>query len=325
MDYGEVFSRTWKIIWKFKILWVFGILSSCGSGGGGGGGGGNTGFQFSRSDVDIPPGMRGFFNSAETFFYNIQGWEIAALIVGVLLLALVMILITSVISTVGEIGLIQGTRKAEDGAERMTFSELFADGKPFFWRVFGFNILASLALLVIVLIFVLPIIGVGAATKGIGLFCLVPLLCLLIPASWLIGILIKQIILTMVIEDLKIKESILRGWDFFRGNIGKLLLMGLVLGVGSAIISLILAAPLIAISIPAVIGIVGGSISGSGAVAISGVVAALIGFLILTPAMIILGGILQAYVKTAWTLTYLRLTRTPDVSMDTINLSPDEM
>lgn len=42
MDYGEVLSKAWKIIWKHKILWLFGILASCGalntmsSGGGGG-------------------------------------------------------------------------------------------------------------------------------------------------------------------------------------------------------------------------------------------------------------------------------------------------
>jgi len=325
MNFGEVFSRAWKIIWKFKILWVFGILSSCGQGGGSGGGGSsNTGFQYSSGDANLPPGMRDFFNGVETFFNNIQGWEIAALIVGILLFTLIMVFIASAISTVGGIGLIQGTLKAEDGAEKMTFSELFTDGKPFFWRVFGFNILASLVLTLIVILFVLPFIGFGLVTKGIGLICLVPFICLLIPALWLSGILIEQIILTMIIEDLKIKDGVLRGWDFFKDNIGKLLVMGLILVVGSAIISVILAIPLIMVSIPAVIGIAGGSISGSGVVAASGVVVALLGFLILLPVMIVLGGILQAYVKTAWTLTYLRLTRSTDVGMDTINLSLDE-
>ncbi len=39
MDFGEVFSKAWKIIWKYKILWLFGIFASCSGGGGGGGGG----------------------------------------------------------------------------------------------------------------------------------------------------------------------------------------------------------------------------------------------------------------------------------------------
>ncbi len=50
MDYGWVLKRAWEITWKFKGLWVLGILASCSGGGGGGGGGGGssgTGYQFS--------------------------------------------------------------------------------------------------------------------------------------------------------------------------------------------------------------------------------------------------------------------------------------
>ena len=39
-DFGEVLSRAWQIIWKHKILWVFGIFAGCARGGGGGGGSG---------------------------------------------------------------------------------------------------------------------------------------------------------------------------------------------------------------------------------------------------------------------------------------------
>jgi hypothetical protein len=38
MDFGEVFSKAWKIIWKYKILWLFGIFASCSGGGAGLGG-----------------------------------------------------------------------------------------------------------------------------------------------------------------------------------------------------------------------------------------------------------------------------------------------
>ena len=31
MDFGEILSRAWQIIWKHKILWVFGILAGCSS------------------------------------------------------------------------------------------------------------------------------------------------------------------------------------------------------------------------------------------------------------------------------------------------------
>ena len=45
-NFGEVLTRAWQIIWKHKILWVFGILASFARGSGGGSsGGGNSGYQ----------------------------------------------------------------------------------------------------------------------------------------------------------------------------------------------------------------------------------------------------------------------------------------
>ena len=29
-NFGEILTRAWQIIWKHKILWIFGILASCG-------------------------------------------------------------------------------------------------------------------------------------------------------------------------------------------------------------------------------------------------------------------------------------------------------
>ena len=51
-NFGEVLTRAWQIIWKHKVLWIFGILASCARGGGGGssGGGGNSGYQTGSGD-----------------------------------------------------------------------------------------------------------------------------------------------------------------------------------------------------------------------------------------------------------------------------------
>jgi hypothetical protein len=29
IDLGEIITKSWKITWKFKVLWIFGILSGC--------------------------------------------------------------------------------------------------------------------------------------------------------------------------------------------------------------------------------------------------------------------------------------------------------
>ena len=125
MDFGDVLTKAWKIIWKFKVLWIFGILASCGQNSGGGGGGGNSGVRFSGGDPNIPPWMRDFVNGVENFFENMQAWQGVAMVIGFLLFILILVIFFAVLNTIGRVGLIQGTVKAEGGAEIMTFGELF--------------------------------------------------------------------------------------------------------------------------------------------------------------------------------------------------------
>lgn len=316
MDFGQVLTKAWKIIWKFKVLWIFGILASCGqNGGGSSGGSGNTGVQYSSGDQNLPPGMRQFFDGFENFFDAIQVWQIAALIIGILFVVLIIAAISSAISTVGRIGLVQGTVKAEAGAERMTFGELFNSGKPFFWRIFGFNLLAGLAVMIIVILLMLPIIGLGILTFGIGMLCLIPIICLLIPASWLITIIFEQVNIAIVLEDLNIPDGLKRGWEVFRENIGNMIVMSLILVVGGAIVGIVIALPVILVMVPAAIGIIGGLSSNSDLLFGGGIATALVCLAAYLPVLIVLGGILQAYIKTAWTLTYIQLTQPSDLEI----------
>jgi hypothetical protein len=313
MNFGEILTKAWKIIWRYKILWVFGILSSCGQGGGGGGGSGNAGVQYSGGDANLPPGIRNFFNNFEYFFENIQGWQIAALIIGAILFFLILWLIFTSLSTIGRIGLIQGTVKGKDAVEGepaagMIFGELFKSGKPFFWRIFGFNFLAGIVVFIAVLLLIIPLSAIAVVTFGIGLLCLIPLICLLIPVGWLVTVLFEQVNIAIVVENLNIPNGFKRGWDVLRENIGNLIVMGLILLLGGGILGFILALPLIAVVLPLVIGVISGASSGSNAFFSGGIIASALCCAAYLPVIIVLNGILQAYIKSAWTLTYLEIT-----------------
>jgi len=52
MDQIAIVKRAWTILWRYKVLWIFGILVALTSGGGGGGGG--TGYRFDASNFDRP-------------------------------------------------------------------------------------------------------------------------------------------------------------------------------------------------------------------------------------------------------------------------------
>lgn len=300
MDIGYVLSRAWQIIWKNKVLWVFGILAGCANGGGGGGGGGNVSNTFQR---DFPGGQ-----PFERMFENIPDYQIWGLIAIVILVILVLVVLAIFLGTIGRIGLIRGTQQAEGGATSLVFGELFSGSMPYFWRVFGLSLLVGLVILVAVGLFVLLAFTGTVATLGLGLVCLIPLICILVPVMWFISVIVEQASIAIVLENLGIMDGLKRGWEVVRANLGTMVIMALILllGVGG-IGGLIIALPILIIVVPAIIGGVVGTDQAIG----GGLLLAGICFITYLPVLLVLNGILRSYIGSAWTLTFMRLTGEP--------------
>jgi hypothetical protein len=296
MNIGEVLSKAWKIIWKHKVLWIFGILAGCS--GGGGGGGGNSVFSYQeRAPSDIQP----FFDQ----FANIPGWLIALIVAGIVILIFLLVVLVIFLGTVGRIGLIQGTQQVEQGAERLSFGEVFRGSLPYFWRVFGLNLLFGLAVFLVIIILGVAFLIFTVFTIGFGALCIFPLICVLIPVGWLVGVYLEQVNLAMVIENLGIPAGVQRGWEVFRNNLGTMIIMGLILYLGVSLIgSLVIALPFGLIVVPVLIGVM----AGTDVAQMSSFLLAAICFIAYLPVLILLNGVLRAYIESAWTLTYLHLT-----------------
>ncbi len=298
MDYGEVLSRAWQIVWKHKVLWIFGILAGCGSSG-------NPGrFSSSYRTDNVPSGVEDFFLQ----FERIPDWQIAALIVGIILVILVLVVLVTFLTTVGKIGVIQGAQKADQGELSMKFGELFSGSLPFFWRVFLLNLLFGLAFAALVFVLVIVFAFGAILTLGIALICIIPVICLLVPVSWLLFVVLEQANIAIVVDNLGIMDGLRRGWQVFRDNLGAIIIMALILGIGVSLIGgLIISAPLFLIAIPVMSTVLLGSNSAIwGGLLITGLC-----FLAYLPFWLVLNGILTAYIESAWTLTYMRLTRRP--------------
>jgi hypothetical protein len=195
--------------------------------------------------------------------------------------------------------------------------------KPFFWRVLGLNLLIGLAFFFIIMALVL-FIGLGTVlTFGIGFLCMLPLICVLIPVFWVLTTFVEMANVALVVEDLGIIDGLKRGWDVFRNNLAEMVLMGLVLVLGGMFVGLIIAIPLILTMIPLMMGVVSAIFGDSGALAAGGVIVSGLCCLAYLPVMIVIGGILRAYIGSAWTLTFLRLTQGPAVD-ELVELLPDE-
>jgi hypothetical protein len=296
MDFGEVLSRTWQIIKKHKVLWIFGILAGLGNASTSGG----SGLRYQFSSDEIPPQ----FDPLLRQFERIPDWQLVTflLIIGIIILALVLLVI--ILGTVGRIGLIRGTSLAEKGNEKVHFGELFSASMSYFWRVLAVNLVGGILIGVAFIILAIPL---GILTCGVGLLCLIPMI-------WFAQLLLEQTNIAIVLENSGIGDGLRRAWDVVTKNLGAMIIMALVLYLGvGLIVGIIVGLPIALVLGPVVVGIIFGASQEipqviGGSVLLAGL--CLVAYL---PVLILLNGILRAYISSAWTLTYMRLTSHPVV------------
>jgi hypothetical protein len=299
MDYGWVLKRAWEITWKFKGLWVLGILASCSSGGGGGGNGGGssgTGYRFT-GETDPR------FLQLERWIESIpaETWMIiaAVAIVAVFVLGLAAL----VLGILGQAGLIAGFNQAETNGT-VTLAEAWRIGAANFWRLLGVRIVFWLAGIIVGLLIAAVAITTIVGTLGIGLICLIPLLCLLIPVGALVGVYVMLTQVALVTEGIGVKESFVRSWEVLKANLGPVIVIGLIVVLGSVVIGLLLALPLIAAVLPAAAGLAFGTHQST----TTGLVMAGLCLVIYLPLMIVANGVLQTYITGVWTLSFRQWT-----------------
>jgi hypothetical protein len=295
---GEVLTRAWQIIWKHKVLWIFGVFAVFARGSGGGGGGGNTGYRTSSGEAPFPTEQferfeRGFEQAFRFIEQNL--WVIFAFVIFVIVLAFLFY----ALGIMGRIGLIQGVNKVEAGAERLMFGELWSESLPYFWRIFGLNFLIGLAFLLLLV----PLVLFGVLTAGVGFLCLIPLICILIPVSWAVMVILEQAQAAIVIENLGMWDGFKRGWEIVKTNAVNFIILALILFIGGAIVGVVIALPILFAVVPIVIG------AGSLRETLTPVYIALACCALYLPVLYLLSGILAAYIQSAWTLTFLRLSK----------------
>jgi hypothetical protein len=298
MSYGEVLSNAWKTIWKYKVLWIFGILAGLGSSGGGSGRG-SSGPNFNNNG-NQPDFLNPTWANPIGRWLE-QNWWIF-IVAAVLIFLLVIVII--ILSTYGRIGLTRGAWKADEGAARLTFGELFAESGRYFWRVLGLALLMFIIAVGASLVIGVGTAGVALFTLGLGLLCLIPFFCVLGVVAWVVEIIVRLAVIAIAGEDLGVIDGLRRAWNTVRAHLGESIVMGLILGIGSGILRIIISLPFLAVLIPLVPLVA----SQTQQTFERGAIGAAVIFCAYLPFAIFLGGIVESYVGTAWTLTYRRLT-----------------
>lgn len=309
-DILEVFTRAGKILWKFKVLWIFGMFASCGrsSGSSGNSNTGNNGAN-QPSDNPFSPEMtrqlEGFVQNFTKWFEQ-NPWIIFAFIAFVLILIILQVFITNI----GIAGLARGVVHAENGAETLRFGELFSESLKYFWRLFWSSVLIALPFIIFLIAFFAILIFSAGSLKDpssvvtIMIILLIPFCCCLLLLSIFIGLYSTQVVRAITIEDMGVFAAFGRGWQIFTKNILGLILAGIILGIGSAMISILVSLPTIIIVLPLVFSFMDGNITSWQPFILTGIF-----LLCYSPIAWFFMGILVTYTESVWSLIYLRITK----------------
>jgi len=317
-NFGDILSRAWKITWKHKILWIFGILAGCGA---------RRGTNFGNSSSynfnngDFPSGLpletlRGVYQ-----FISESSWvTIALILLGILLL---LGFFFAALNTVGRVGLVRGTAQAEAGT-MPALGELFRGGWPFFWRSFlmwflvGFPfVFTGLVVAVgLVVSFLVAIMGMANEREALTILGMIPVIIACACFIGLLGLVVsligQQAQNAIVLEDLGIVASLGRGWKIFRANLGAIVLMAIILAVIGFAAGILIALPLTLILVPTLFAFVFSLASSNGSPSFVPLIVAGIALIIYYPISLAANGLLMAFTQSAWTLTYMRLVQSPE-------------
>jgi hypothetical protein len=311
VNFGEVLTRAWNIIWKNKILWLFGLFATLGAGGGNGGGSsGNFNFNFRNDQIPRPNGNVPLW--LQQIMQRVQD-TLGIWVVILLIVILLLIIIAIVLNTFGRIGLARGAWHADEeaGSARLSFGQLWQAGRQYFWRVLLLVLIMWALSIALALIIIIPTVGLTVLTLGIGLICLLPLLCVLAIVLWAITILVDLAVIAIVNENLGVIDSITRAWSIITHRPSDLAIMALILWIGSLVVGFIIGLPILLIFAP----LIGSAFLGTTGALRGGIIISVVLFIIYLPVYLFARSIIQSYVSTAWTLVFRRVTgRMPGIS-----------
>lgn len=295
MNFGEVLSRAWNITWKYKTLWVFGLLATLGGGSGGGNGIQNS---FQRNGNNPIPGLI-YPNGG---FENTPAWVPVLIVLAILVMVVVFVLL----GALGKAGLTRGAWLADSGAERLSFSQLFAESRTYFVRVLLLGIVSFIISVGLLLLTILPTTLAAVLTGGVGAVCFFPLMCIVVPVFLALSLIFDLGVIAITGEDLGVEAGLRRGFEVFRSHLAEMIALAVALWIGSAVIGFVISLPILAVTVPF---LVGGMLDGGQEVFSSGsLIVGLAIFFLYLPVLLAARAVLTTYVTTTWTLAFRRLT-----------------
>lgn len=289
-DFGEILTRAGQITWKHKALWLFSALPTL------------------LSIIIVPLVFVPFILTDWDQYGTPQLVEnpfyIVIFISGIAVISILSFILYGISCSSVTLGVL----RAEGGEERLGASELFNDGRTYWWRILGVMLLIGVAFsLVIFLIFgCMSLLGV--LTMGLGFICLQPLFLLIYPLSLALYGIIEESQAAVVVDDLGVTDAIQRGWELVKANFWRILLISFIVYFAISLLGGLVAVPFM---IPFFF--IPFFMDGSSAPDMRTIMLITGGItLLMIPVMALVQGVGMTFLKAAYTIVYLRLTKPGD-------------
>jgi hypothetical protein len=321
MQYGTLLKRAWNIIWRNKIIWLFGFLAALGSGGNNfnfrSGGNFNFPSQGQGTGGGLPPQVQ----RALVELFSNQSLIITVVIV-LIVVGLVIGLIIALIAALGHSAMVEMAREADE-TERTSFATGWNTGLRRMFPTFLIRFLLGLppALILIAglipffLSFVPLMVRSGFSNPerlfagGIltSLFaCFLPACCIGVLLSIPLQVLETLSIRALVLESTGIWSSIRRGWSIFTSNLGEVIILWLIFLVIGIAVGIVIGLPIAFLAIAILVPM------GIAAAVTPLMIAPLIALICLIAILsAVLRSVVEAYTSTLWTLAYRQWSARP--------------
>jgi hypothetical protein len=193
----------------------------------------------------------------------------------------------------------------EENAERLSAMDLIKGSLPFFWRVLGILFLFQVAMMLVVFVIQVVMFLLTILTLGIGAICAMPLIFLMYPAIYGALVWMEQAMNGVIVDNMSLMDSAKQGWDLIRNNLLSAALMALIIYFGIGLVTgglmMSIMAPFFLVPFSFMQHQTNWSI-----LSIS-----ILWMFVFIPLFAFITGFSTIFAKSAWILTYLRLTRSP--------------
>ena len=307
MHYSDLIQRAWKITWRYKVLWIFGILLALASGGGGSGGGGSSSGGGSGA-VPPMPGLQ-----------HLDPGLIFAFSALCCCLLLILVIALTIVRYVARTALYRGVDQIEAAGTAPTWREGFRLG----WSNRAFRLwLLDLIVWIPFVLVAFVVLGLGATplllliidnpvARGIGIAGTIGLEILII------GLLFVAVLILLAlsqfwsreiaIADRNLGEALVTGYRLVRGrlkDVGVMWLLMAAIGLGFGLVML----PIFFVVFMLALAVGGGLGYALFRLTDSVLWAAFVGLppflLIMLVPLMLIQGIYLVFESSTWTLTY---------------------